>query len=327
MGLRILSLVDKKFYDYNIDRTFFHTLSAIERHVKVDEILHTGRGWGNYNISLSVEENIQRLYKAVRRPDLVLVFLKDFEYKGLNSLRTPKCIRNNEMYNEWLESALIRNNIGLAICHHENDMRNYLSKSHMKGIEFRHIPHCVNTSVFKHYNVDKEYDILLAGVIIREVYPFRHRLRRIVNNNLSKKYRCKVLEHPGYRPAGKLDTSKYRVLEEFSKEISKAKITLTCSSRYKYALTKYMEIPLSNSLIAADIPDEKKSFFREYVLELNAHDSDEIIINKLSYYLLNDSKRQNLVDKGAEIIRKKRNLTVYADSFVNIVKSFLKTKN
>jgi len=324
MGLKILSLVDKHFYKYNIDRTFFHTLAAIERHPEVEEVICTGRDWRNYNSNITIHENIKKLYKNTREPDLVLVFLKDFEYTGLRELSIPTCIRCNEMYSYSMEQAIRRSNIKLVICHHRNDMMAYRRKIELDGIMFENIPHCVDTTIFKNYNEKKEYDLLLVGNTLKKVYPFRHRLKNIINTSLKHTYKCKILEHPGYRPRGKFDTRKHRVLEEFSREINKAKITLTCSSLYKYALTKYMEIPLSNSLIAADTPNERKSFFKSYVLELNPNSSDQSIKNKLIYFLNNNDERQKLIDKGNLIISSKRNLNVYADKFVSIVKKFLK---
>jgi hypothetical protein len=140
---------------------------------------------------------------------------------------------------------------------------------------------------------------------------------------LRDKYNCKILEHPGYRPKHKFDENRHRVLEGFSREINRAKITVTCSSAYRYALTKYMEIPLSNSLIAADLPDERKEFFGSYVLELDQRDSDKTIEDKLVYFLNRDTERQALIDKGNELIKLQRNLNVYADRFVHILNKFL----
>ena len=325
MGLRIISLIDKHYYKYNIDRTIFHTLSAIERHPEVEELIHTGRDWRNYDSSLSVYKNIKRIYKNTREPDLVLVFLKDFEYKGLRNLHIPKCIRCNEMYSKVLGDKLLDNKIDLVICHHRNDMMAYNQRKDVSSIVFENIPHSVDTDVFRDYGEKKVYDILLAGSLVKRVYPFRHRLKNLINRNLKYKYKCKILEHPGYRP-GKLDKSKHRVLEEFSREISKAKITLTCSSVYKYALTKYMEIPLSNSLIAADLPNERKNFFKSYVLELNPSSKDAVIEKKLAYFLDNTNERQELIDKGKSIIRRERNLDGYANKFIYIVNKFLKAR-
>jgi hypothetical protein len=323
MGLRIFNLVDKKYFDYNIDRTYFHTLDAIIKHSDVDEVVTSGRGWNNFNPNISVYLNMQKIYAGKYMPDLVLLFLKDFEYTGLRDLAIPKCIRCNEMYSYSYRNSIMSNKIDLVICHHRNDMIEYHNM--MSESVFENIPHCVDTNVFKDYELSKSYDLLLVGNLTKKVYPFRCRLKRLINERFRSKYNCKILNHPGYRPKS-VDTNKYKVLEDFSKEVNKAKITLTCSSVYKYALTKYFEVPLSNSLIAADIPSERRDFFSKYVLELCFTDSDDVIEQKLEYYLAHEDERNKLIDCGKDLCFKERSVDVYANKFVYVVTRFLKSK-
>ena len=44
---------------------------------------------------------------------------------------------------------------------------------------------------------------------------------------------------------------------QYSKMISRSKICLACTSKFKYRLGKYIEIIMSDSVVAGDIPDDE----------------------------------------------------------------------
>jgi spore maturation protein CgeB len=73
------------------------------------------------------------------------------------------------------------------------------------------------------------------------------------------------------------------------------------------------------SLLAADLPDERHKFFREYMLVLNTKDSDATLSRKIKYYLEHDKEREELTKKGYDLISKERNQEIYADRFVKTI--------
>ena len=141
----------------------------------------------------------------------------------------------------------------------------------------------------------------------------------MINEHLAKKYKCKILAHPGYNIPSVEDQ-----VVKYAKEINKAKITLTCSSKYKYALAKYSEIPLCNSLLIADVPDENKDWYKNWMVEVSNDFSDYEIMWKISYFLSKPDLIKERTKEGVEENLKYRIQECYADRFVNIVKSYLK---
>ena len=56
---------------------------------------------------------------------------------------------------------------------------------------------------------------------------------------------------------------------EFAKTINSAKITITCSMIYRNRLAKYVEIPMSASALAADLPDQDHDEFKNFMIVLD----------------------------------------------------------
>jgi spore maturation protein CgeB len=238
-------------------------------------------------------------------------------YKGLANLDIFKCSRADEVYSSRCEDGFIKYNIDLVIFHHLNDMIKMSKRVDFRGIYVENIPRLVETSIFRDFGEKKIYDLLLIGHTNRNVYPFRCRLGDIVKSRVFNKYVKSTVRHPGYEIA-----SPMKVQENFSREINKAKIVITCSSKFKYALSKYVEVPRSHALLAADLPDERHSFYSSYMLVLDPNDSDASICSALLYWLIHDSEREELTKKGYDLVSKERNSTVYANNFVNIVSKY-----
>ena len=161
---------------------------------------------------------------------------------------------------------------------------------------------CINIlvqfrQIFKDYKLDQEYDVLLGGAIGSIHYPLRIRYLNIINKLNNKSYKCLHMKHPGYNH-GDSFTNKYLI--EYAKNINKSKITLACSSKWKYRLGKYIEIPMcGKAAICGDLPDDKADDY-SYVIEVTDNMTDEEIMNKISYYLDNEDKRIEKVNKGLE---------------------------
>ncbi len=316
MKLDILCLHNKKLFDKNIDRNFFHGYAAISKHNFVERFVYSGVGWGNYNSSLSVNDNISNIYRNGKKPNFIIVFQPQL-YKEINKVDIFKCCRADEVYSKHCEDGFIRHNINLVIFHHQNDMIRLSRRADFRGIYVENIPRLVETSIFRNFGEKKVHDLLLIGHMSKVTYPFRCRLGEIIKSRLFDKYAKSVVKHPGYEISSPMS-----VQTNFSREINKAKIVLTCSSKYKYALSKYVEVPASYALLAADLPDERHVFYSSYMLVLDSKDSDATICAGLLYWLSHDTEREILIKKGYDLVTKERSATKYADSFVNVVKKY-----
>lgn len=133
--------------------------------------------------------------------------------------------------------------------------------------------------------------------------------------------KCKIIPHPG-DPGIPYQRISGATLTRYAKELNRAKITFTCSSKHKYRLGKYVEIPMCGSLLAADLPNEGHNFFKQFMLVLDPADSDQNIINKVIYYVNNNKERNKLIQKGIEL-NKEYTQEKYAERFIQIAEEFL----
>jgi hypothetical protein len=252
-----------------------------------------GPGWNYYDDTLNLFDNIKSLNQPI---DYIIMYKPEY-IKGIENINIKKCITYNEMWDEKYTLNEINSSIpNLIICHHQNDLINYQNKI-FKQIsiyaEMYHIPHCAKKEIFYDMKIEKTIDILLCGSIGKH-YPLRQRLQKILKK-IPKKYKCVEYEHPGYIHSDSF-TDVY--LKDFAKKINESKICLTCTSKYKYRLGKMVEIPMCNSVLACDIPDQDQKDFDNIMIVINNNMSDSEIINKLVYYLENNDKLEKIRRQG-----------------------------
>jgi len=304
-NMRFLYLVPKAIFDNKMSRVRFHMIKALS---KISEVKYSGPGWKRYNIKEMVSQF---------KPDMIITYLIPDSPKNYG-IKTPVCTICNEMYN--IEEALVSINKlkpDLLIYHYKNDKPLW---NYTKNVKFVNLPQCAEKTIFKDYNLPKKYDIIVGGVMGNEFYPLRTRLNKLTTRKLSKRWKCLVKGHPGYKLTNANNNSE---LIKFAKIINQSKITLTCTSQFKYALGKYVEIPMCNSLMGGDLPDERQDFFRSIMIVLDLKDSDEVLINKLEYYLKNDGKRKDLSKKGMDLILANYTHEHYAQRFIKVARDFL----
>ena len=69
--MKVLYLCNKNYYLTKMSRVRFHSMKAIE---KVTDFKWSGPNWENFNNELTVQENINNLYKGQEKPDVVVGF-------------------------------------------------------------------------------------------------------------------------------------------------------------------------------------------------------------------------------------------------------------
>jgi hypothetical protein len=225
------------------------------------------------------------------------------------------------------EIQLSRSN--LIICHHQNDyewfIQNYntffTNASNLNPYQYKvifvNIPHSAEKTIYKDYGLPNIYDVLMVGRTTSKHYPFKNRLVKLIEEKLSKLFKCYILEHPGYNVPDFQNNLK--CLNNYAKVINQAKVVLSCTSRYKYALGKLVEIPLCNSLICSDIPDERQDFFKKFIWEINDKMSDEEIVNRITMILNNKSKRKEMTMAGKMLMEANFTQEHYADKFIKTI--------
>ena len=137
---------------------------------------------------------------------------------------------------------------------------------------------------------------------------------------LKQKYTCHQHPHPGYDLT---DAHTDRYLKEMAIAINKARITLTDTGIPRSRYGKYIEIPMcGTSAICGDLPDDKADDYG-FVIEVNTSMTPQKIVDKISFYLDNENKRLEKVQKGLEFAS---NYTQehYAERLLNEIKLYLK---
>ena len=319
--MKFCYLVPRTQYDNKTSRVRFHQIEAIG---KIVETLWTGPGWDNYQDHLSVEENLKRLYKG-KMPTLAIVF----DYRPMidfHKIKTLKCVIRNEMHDpdgsreNALQLMTTHTNADIVICHHLNEMLN--PYFHSIRNKLFNIPHSANEHIFKDYNLPKTTDVLLCGSTKIEKYQLRKKMVDVIQNLQSNNVNAKIHQHPGgWLP----DAATDRYLVDFAKAINQSKICLTCSSIYKCVFGKYVEIPMCNSLLCGDVPDERQEFFRSFMLEVHESESVGRITQKIINQLNDLDSLQNKTKIGFE---QSQNYTMekYAERFVQTVQSYINTR-
>jgi len=188
-------------------------------------------------------------------------------------------------------------------------------------IVFRNISHAAEPTIFKDYGYKKEYDVIYIGSGGLSVYPLRMRFKKMFREHTHpSKWKTLIVGHPG----GKLDKPQTKYTQpEFAKIINKAKIAVTCASKYKYFLGKYIEVPMCGTLLAADLPDEQHDFFRSYMCVLDTKWPDDLL--KIQFYLDNDKEYQKKIDIGKKLMLD-YTTDKYAERFLKIAKTYLEGK-
>jgi hypothetical protein len=287
------------YHDTKMSRS---RLQYLEQLGKTHVVINDGPGFPNFTSA--------RISVTKYNPDLV-IWYKPTSIPGFALIPdVPKVLIYNEMYRvKEVTAEIINSGTKIMICHHANDINKFSLPSVYK---FYHIPHHIDTTVF-YDRGKKDIDILLAGILAANIYPFRSRLAKILHSGALKKYRCVHYKHPGYRindPSVQLN--------RFAEYLSRAKIVLTCSSVYKYALAKYPEIMASGSVVAGDIPDERQAWFKGHIIDLTSL-TDKQIVDRISYYLSDPMELIKLSEYGKKDIADNFTMEHWVKKFEEII--------
>lgn len=264
-----------------------------------------GNGWPGYDRGKSLNENLR--VRGAEPYDALYVY-KPGEHVGAEAFFGLRVIEYNEMYDQRATRDEIEAfSPHLVICHHENEMRTY---NDLK-CDLVHIPHMCNPDYFHPYGPNKTVDVVVVGnTEPASFYPLRHKVRHQVLPILQRwGFRTSVYTHPGYDIR---DACSNESVTVFAKAIASARIAVFCSGKPKTRYAKYTEVPFCGTAVAADIPDEEGSWFREFVIEIDAHMTAQRIAETLAAHLNARTELSKRTAKGTEL-SKHLTVTMYAE--------------
>ena len=253
-----------------------------------------------------------------------VIAYKPLELIDYNKIPYLKVLRYNEMWNRsWTKKEILESGTHLVICHHMNDLREFekmdLKLNNGQNVVYKYIAHCAEHQIFKDYNMEKKYDIMLGGCLSPEYYPLRSRFIKILGK-MSSKYKTYLHKHPGY-DLQDAHTNKYLI--EFAQAINQSKLVLSCASKFNYRLGKYVEVPACGSVLVADKPyDEHDNY--DYMITINNDMTDNEIENILVKYLEDEKIYEEKRKKGLEFSKDYTQLN-YAKKLYNNIEEYLET--
>lgn len=312
----------------------FHSVMAIGRNSQA--FVHwSGHGWPDWDSKKTVEQNVKAMGASF---DLILAYkpLGDEKYSipkmaGIEDVSIPLCIRYNEMIDyDWTVKEIKESGASLVICHHLNEMLCYQETAaemeHGK-IHYANISHCADPRFFKDYRQNRSLDVQLIGAC-RTVdngvsrYPLRQRIKKLIPKLKQKGLKVAVWKNPSSMDANAVSD---KLTINFARALNRAKINVTCSGTPRTRYAKYVEVPMCNSVLAADLPDEDQKFFKEFIIELSMDMSDKQLIKTLTNHLLEPDKLKKLRKNGRKLA-KRFTQDAYAKHFIKIARGFLKAK-
>jgi hypothetical protein len=221
-----------------------------------------GPGWEGYDQTKSVTEN---LLKLDWEPD-VLWFYKAEGLIGVKEAPGVKLVCFNEANDPKTLKEIDEACADVVVFHHESDMGRW--DIPQKKV---HQLHCVSPEFFEDISIeDRQNDCMLTGAIAESIYPVRARFQNLIQNGDIPGL---IRKHPGYRLAGRQAcTEQYMA---YCAHLCRSKISLCCTSIYKYPLAKILESMAAGCLVVSDMPDDEefKGNLGSYVVDVGDLDS------------------------------------------------------
>jgi hypothetical protein len=254
--------------------------------------------------------NINRILKQIPfKPDFIL--LNDFKrtrcprITGLPGLKIPFGIIIHDIhYKPDKRREFIRNNKVKYIFPIYRDAFKRRFPKYIRNM--RWLPHFVNTDIFKDYELDKDINWLMMGMMSR-FYPLRRKMYR----RMRHKHGFVRHSHPGYRRFNDRQKSRLFVGESYAREISRAKMFLTCDSVYHYPLIKYYEVLACKTLLLAPYSKELRAL--GFIPGVNfVAVNRKNFLYKAKYYLKNEGERLRIAEAGYEMVRSKHTVEIRA---------------
>lgn len=259
-------LETRKNFDYSL--IFIDAISLNTRTTKLDR-----------NLLFKYLAKIRHIPKV-----LLLHDIHDYSYDFEHNCQPTYCktpllpvYENTELKQQFLEFLKVNNIeylIGICDCPELDLMVKYYS-SQIK--QFYLMTHHIPENIFYYRGLDKEYDILLYGWSNEIVYPFRHRLRKLIQK---LPFRVKIVERTS-------NITKMPIENDLAELINKSWIVVTCISNFSYLVRKYFEIGACGSIPCGNINRQGREIFQNNMIEITEYMSDYEISRIISYYLHN----------------------------------------
>jgi hypothetical protein len=325
--MNLLFLVSKHEFETKMSRVRFEEVEALKVASPVVNVHTSGPGWpdwpeGQTPVGYVTQRCLDYKDNLSEKPHVVL----SYGVTGLTGSPLPVAMIFHETYNWKKTLSLIRETgATLVIFTYVNDVATYqevladyaVVNGHPpapRRPEIVHIPHGADGAIYRDYGLPKDIDVLVAGNLAREFYPFRARLANLALREVKKRgYRVVTLPHPGFTIPIREGTA---IGVEYARWLNRSKLVVSCSSRQKYAFCKLVEIPLCWALPVSDLPAERQGFFRQTMLNVEMWESDRQILGKIEDVLDDEGLRVKLTTIAHDKVAQRLTLAHWAERFI-----------
>lgn len=168
----------------------------------------------------------------------------------------------------------------------------YMTQYHFKDMRWCKFGYYIDENVFKDWDEEKEYDILMYGNVHNKIYPLRNRLYVLLNN--SERFNVKTIPYSSRLRKAKMLVSG----KELAKLINKSWMTISTKASIDAFLQKYYEIAMSKSAVCGDFPDlEMDQFLKHNMVHVTMDMSDEDILDTIERHLSDKKRLSDMIDK------------------------------
>ncbi len=253
-------------------------------------------------------------------PDIIVLHMQPLNeapiVTDLDALSIPKAMYVEDVHyrSKDLVQFAISNDVQLVFCPYREHFHRYLAPI---ADRFRWLPHCVDPDVFRDYRLPKEIDLLMMGQIVPMYYPIRKAMLERFNGKPGFVHRG----HPGYVNIPD-DDPRFFVGARYAQEINRAKIFLTCGSKWHVPVAKYFEAPACGSCLlapgGADFPDLGFEDGKTFV-ECTIDNFEQRAVETLN----DPGTLKRITKQGHEMIMDRHTASVRAGEFLALIKECL----
>jgi hypothetical protein len=304
--MNILSLFPKHLYDTKMSpgRTLY-----LEHVGKLHNVIWSGDGWPSWHSDLPANENIDWIEEWEEcKFDAVIVY-KGSDLIAMDKVKTPKFVIFNEAHDQaMLTRELTEANADVAVFHHESDYVEYRNVIGSTAATWCHAAPVTPEVAWE----DRKNYVITTGCTAEKIYPVRCRAARAMASFSD------TLRHPGYRlPDRKAVVIQYA---SYLRALSNSKISICCSSVYKYPLAKLFESAMCGCVIATDLPACSK--FEELLWPHCIQLSDEMTEESMKVHIrsYSDDELREMGRKSREIAMKHFSYDQWADCLITAIR-------
>ncbi|HET7626774.1 MAG TPA: glycosyltransferase [Bacillales bacterium] len=183
------------------------------------------------------------------------------------------------------------------------------------------LPHHANTAVYKDYEQDKDIDWLMMGAVDRRLYPLRSAMKQTFSGMNGFVFH----PHPGHRHEKEIEPGSF-IADNYARQINRAKIFLTCGTKFRHPVMKYFEVLACNTLLLA--PGSKE------LADLGFVDGETFVsvernnfYDKAVYYLDHEEERRRITANGHKMVMENHSTNRRAQQVIDQIERRIEQKN